>query len=628
MIGSATLDADGNAVLSTNMLPAGIPAVTASYEGPRTSSAAPTRWSQDVAQASPEVEIATANPTTVAGEAVTFIGSVLPVVPGSLVPTGTATFYDESTDMTLATDVPLVNGQAVLTLSTLGVGSHPILFTYDSGDNNYDPNTDGATATLTVDSLAASTAALTPTSASVAYGQAGTYVVTLTGTDDAAPSGSVQLDLDGAFYSQATLVAGEGATATATFNVNGLDPATYSLQASYGGDSNYLPAQTGTASLTVAAATTQVTGVSSSISSPTVGATISLSAQVSVTTGAGTPIGMVVFLDTTDPSNPIVLGRADVLNGVAVLDNVSFVNAGVHDVTAEYQPQGSDFAGSSASTSIDVNVIATTLQLLAPTIAYTQSSVTLTAMVAAPGVVNVGTVSFYDNGVFIGSSPVNRAGVATLSVTDLSQGTQNFTAAYVDPPDTSFGSSTTSIVFTTNIVPNPLTPVTVATRSPSRRSTCRRPRRCRPPSAGGTRGSSSRSSSSTRCRHPDADRHGHRLCQRQADRDVQPGPQGTATIVLDGQDGLQQDYRREVQRQHPGDHDVHAEHLVAVRRRPGLLLRQQPAGRESTTVKKSVHPAGPAKFLKASHKAKVKVPAVHTKVPIRKVRVLPHHTRS
>ena len=49
-----------------------------------------------------------------------------------------------------ATGVPLVNGQAVLTLSTLAAGSHMVLFTYDTGDDNYSTNTVGATATQTV----------------------------------------------------------------------------------------------------------------------------------------------------------------------------------------------------------------------------------------------------------------------------------------------------------------------------------------------------------------------------------------------------------------------------------------------------------------------------------------------
>jgi len=105
LLGSALLDGNGNAILSTGAIPGGSTTVYAEYEGFTGFGTSTGSFVQVVDKATPSLELATAQPDSVVGEAVTFIGSVLPADPAALIPTGTATFYDETTETVLATDV-------------------------------------------------------------------------------------------------------------------------------------------------------------------------------------------------------------------------------------------------------------------------------------------------------------------------------------------------------------------------------------------------------------------------------------------------------------------------------------------------------------------------------------------
>jgi hypothetical protein len=70
------------------------------------------------------------------GQSITFTITVAAAVPGSGIPTGTVNFKDGTT--TLA-KVPVIKGQARLTISTLGVGKHNLQTSY-SGDSTFNPN--------------------------------------------------------------------------------------------------------------------------------------------------------------------------------------------------------------------------------------------------------------------------------------------------------------------------------------------------------------------------------------------------------------------------------------------------------------------------------------------------------
>jgi len=126
-LGTATLDASGNAVLSVTTLPVGTDALTAVYAGS-------TGFRGSRSSAVSEVVNAAATKTTVSssenpapkGTPVTFTATVAPAFTGT--PTGTVTFMMGSTVLGTVT---LVNGMASVTPAPLGLGTHTITATYN-----------------------------------------------------------------------------------------------------------------------------------------------------------------------------------------------------------------------------------------------------------------------------------------------------------------------------------------------------------------------------------------------------------------------------------------------------------------------------------------------------------------
>jgi hypothetical protein len=155
-IGTAPL-VNGTATFTTSTLPAGSPAITASFAGNGnfSSGTSATPAVVTVSQATPTVALlSSANPST-AGQSVTFTATVTGPSNTSP-PTGTVTFKNGTTTLGTA---PLTNGVATFSTSTLPVGAQTITASY-SGDANF---LAGTPATLTQQVNAAVAAAPTVT---------------------------------------------------------------------------------------------------------------------------------------------------------------------------------------------------------------------------------------------------------------------------------------------------------------------------------------------------------------------------------------------------------------------------------------------------------------------------------
>ena len=146
ILGSAPLNALGQAALTTNSLLAGGHSIAAVYAGDANylgvTSAA---LVQTVAQANTNtIVVSELNPATL-GDAVAFAAAVTAKAPGSGIPTGSITFRDGAT---LLATVPLNGlGQAGFTATTLSLGTHAITATY-SGDANFNPSASSALSEL------------------------------------------------------------------------------------------------------------------------------------------------------------------------------------------------------------------------------------------------------------------------------------------------------------------------------------------------------------------------------------------------------------------------------------------------------------------------------------------------
>jgi hypothetical protein len=147
LIGTAALNASGNAILSTSALTAGTHLIDAVYTASLNFNATATAvLTQVITPASTGAATATmvsssANPS-IAGQSVTLSANVVPVTSSKVAPTGTVTFTDStgsSGNVVLGTATLSTTGLATFTSSTLAPGNHYITATY-SGDTTSAPS--------------------------------------------------------------------------------------------------------------------------------------------------------------------------------------------------------------------------------------------------------------------------------------------------------------------------------------------------------------------------------------------------------------------------------------------------------------------------------------------------------
>ena len=171
------------------------------------------------------------------------------------------------------------------------------------------------------------------------------------------------------------------------------------------------------------------TVLSSDIAPSFFGQTVTFTATVSaVAPGTGTPTGNVVFVVDGVPTAPVALNAS----GIATY-SVSTLSVGSHFIVANYQGDSSFNTSSDGMSHIVVEIgTATSLASnLNPSTFGQMVTFTATVTVLPPGTgTPTGSVTFFNNGVPIGTSTLNASGVATLSISTLSVGRHPITAVY------------------------------------------------------------------------------------------------------------------------------------------------------------------------------------------------------
>jgi hypothetical protein len=355
--------------------------------------------------------------------------------------TGSVQFNDRPSPsgnpVTIAT-VPLTNGQAVFTTSSLAVGTHLITAAY-TGDATYlgfetsyisqVVNQSGTATTLT-----SSQNPVTP-GTQVAFQVA----VTPSVSTSLQPSGTVQLLEGSSVLTSASLTNGSAQLAYA-FTAAG----SHSLTAAYAGDANFQGSTSAVLIESVKATTT--TSLSANNTSITVGQAVQLSASVTPAAAGGT----VQFLD-----GGTVVGTAAVSGGVATI-SISTLAAGTHSITATYSGDGGDSASTSSAVGITVAKLAVSVSAASSlTPSVSGQSVTFTATVSPAGA--TGTVQFLDGATVLGTAALS-GGSAALTTASLSAGSHSITTTYSGDPTYTGGSGVvaqmvkaiTSIVVTSN----------------------------------------------------------------------------------------------------------------------------------------------------------------------------------
>ena len=164
-------------------------------------------------------------PTIIFGHTVTFTATISPSNA-----TGTVQFNDSSTILGTGT---ISSGQATFTTSSLSIGSHAIIAKYLGGTNN-SPSTGTLTQTVNHAALATTTTTVASSQTPSISGHSVTFTATISPSN---ATGTMQLLINGAnFGSSVALSSGQ-----ATFTTSSLPTGTYSLTASYSGDTNFSP---------------------------------------------------------------------------------------------------------------------------------------------------------------------------------------------------------------------------------------------------------------------------------------------------------------------------------------------------------------------------------------------------
>ena len=190
--------------------------------------------------------LGSSTPSSVYGQPVTFIAAVRSANPAEGSPTGTVEFLDTTTGSVLGT-VPIASGVAMLTSSSIAVGSHAIIALYE-GNGNFAFSLAAVTQIVQKDGT---TTALSASTSSPNFGQALTFTakVTASAPGSGTPTGIAD------FFDTTTntdLTPGNVAMVlgTATFSTASLPVGTNTIRVSYGGDANFLTSA-GTLTVTI-----------------------------------------------------------------------------------------------------------------------------------------------------------------------------------------------------------------------------------------------------------------------------------------------------------------------------------------------------------------------------------------
>ncbi|WP_329386187.1 beta strand repeat-containing protein [Streptomyces sp. NBC_01716] len=440
---TVTLNATGQACLTTTSLSTGTITATYNGEGPCFAGSSGT-VAVTIGPADTTTTVTAVPDPSVCGELVTVCASVTIDPPGSGTPTGTVTFTGPGgLNQTVTLNA---TGQACLTTTSLETGT--ITATYN-GSSCANPST--GTVDVTVNE-ASTTTVVTATPDPSVCGQTVTFCasVTIDPPGSGTPTGTVTFTGPGGLNQTVTLDAAGEACFTAPATLSGTVTATYS------GDDCAAPS-TGTVDVTVNEALT--TTVVTATPDPSVcGQTVTVCATVTTNApGSGTPTGTVTFTGPGGLNQTVSLDPS----GKACLTTTTLASG---TVTAVYNGEGPCFAASSDTVTVTVNPASTSTAVsLTPNPSVCGQSVTVCATVTtnAPGSgTPTGTVTFTGPGGLNQTVAVNAAGQACLTTTSLATGT--ITAHYNGAPcftgSTGTATATVNPASTTTAVsltPNP-----------------------------------------------------------------------------------------------------------------------------------------------------------------------------
>jgi hypothetical protein len=430
-----------SASLDTSGLVEGPHFITAIYSGDPTfaasTSAAPVTLT--VAPAPTTVTLGSSSVHAVVGQTVVFTASIASPAAGA---SGTVQFADNG-DMIGSGTVS--GGHATFETSALALGDHPITAVYEGDDNFIGVSSTNAIAQSVVQAATATTVTSADQPGLVGRPVAFTATVAVTAPGSGSPTGTVSFSDGGTPIPACQGLALPPAPPLAVTCTQPYDSVgAQSITASYGGDANFT-ISAGVMVENVSPMTTTTTLVPSPASS-TSGQSVTLTATVTPTSGTANPDGTVTFSLNGTSLGSSVVSTTDGISSASML--LTTLRLGVDSVTAAYGGSADFHASASVDgASVTVTRAATTVGLDASANPSTPGQpVTLTATVfSVTGFGEGGTVTFLDNGVPIGTSPVSN-GQATLAVFATLAADDPLTADYSGDANFSGSSTTTPLL--------------------------------------------------------------------------------------------------------------------------------------------------------------------------------------
>jgi hypothetical protein len=440
VLGTATLDGQGRAALTTALLRVGDHTIAAVYGGDTffgTSSSS--ALTQTVNQTTTTTAVTSSNLTAAYGQSLTFTATVSRGADAG-VPTGPVTFLDGTT--VLGTAMLDAQGRATFTTVALAVGSHSISAAY-AGNSSFSAST-STVLTQTVTTAATITAIISSAPTTAVYRQAVTFMAAVIPVSPAGgvPTGAVTFR-EGATVLGAANLNGSG---QATFTTTALSLGSHAITAAYGADPNFIASTSSTLLQTVSQAATATTLLSTG-SPAALAQAVTFTALVNSTSpGSGTATGTVTFLDGT-----MTLG-AGTLDGTGQASfTVSNLGVGSHSITAVYVGD-TNYTGNTSAALVQVvldtlTATSTTITSSGTTSVYSQA-VTFTAIVSSAAGTPAGTVTFRDGITVLGTATLDGSGQATLTTNGLALGNHAITAVY---GGNSIFSASTATALTQNV---------------------------------------------------------------------------------------------------------------------------------------------------------------------------------
>ena len=402
-LGAATLTGSGIASFTVPPLAVGTHNITAIFAGDANDFTSQYSFVETIKLAPTSTTLGTSTAVAQFGTPITLTAAVTGV--SASIPTGNVNFMDGAT--LLATSPLNALGVATYTNSTLAAGTHTITAAYQG-----DPDYAGSTSTQIITETIAQTATVTVLSTNTTSSISGRPVLlsaSVTAAGGGAVTGTVAFMNGNIVLGIANL--NKGAT---SLSVSNLDVGTDNITAIYGGDANDVTSRSQTIAVTVLQSPTTTAISSSQNPLPTLTSVV-ISATVS-NGGSIPPTGLVTF---SEDSVSIGVTTLDA-TGVATI-SISSLPAGSHTFSATYAGDTQDISSASAPF-VQVVQPRSTADVLTTSATSLDGGqqLTLISVVrpvgSAPATGPTGTVTFLSGTEPLATTPVDKTGVATVTV--------------------------------------------------------------------------------------------------------------------------------------------------------------------------------------------------------------------